>query len=51
MSKKHEKVSMTLNYIGHFVNLFSVVTGYGSISAFAESKSCEFCNRKLRVLQ
>ena len=35
MSKKHKKVSMTLNYIEHFLILASSVTGCISISAFA----------------
>ena len=35
MSKKHKKVSETLNYIEHFLILASSVTGCISISAFA----------------
>ena len=34
-SKKHEKVSTTLNYIEHFLILVSAVIGCVSISAFA----------------
>ena len=35
MSKKHEKVCTTLNYIEHFLILASIITRYISISAFA----------------
>ena len=35
MSRKHEKVSTTLNYFEQFLNLASTITGYISISAFA----------------
>ena len=35
MSKKHKKVSTTLNYIEHFPILASPVTRCGSASAFA----------------
>ena len=35
MSKKHEKVSTTLNYIDHFLILASTITGCVSISDFA----------------
>ena len=35
MSKKHEKNSVTLSYIEHFLILGSEVTGCDSISAFA----------------
>ena len=35
MSRKHKKVSTTLNYFEKFLNLASTVTGYISISAFA----------------
>ena len=34
MSKMYKKVCMTQNYIGHFLILASVVTGYDSNSAF-----------------
>ena len=34
MSKKHEKVCITLNYIEHFLILASTITGYVSISSF-----------------
>ena len=34
MSKKHKKVSTTLNYIAHLLTLASAVTGFVSISAF-----------------
>ena len=35
VSKKHEKVCTTLNYIDYFFNLASAVTEHISISAFA----------------
>ena len=35
MSRKHEKVCTTLNYIEHFLILASAITGCISISAFA----------------
>ena len=35
MSKKHKKVSTTLNYIEHFLFLDSTITGCISISSFA----------------
>ena len=35
ISKKHKKVCTTLNYIEHFLNLASTITGFISISAFA----------------
>ena len=35
MSKKHQKVCTTLNYIEHFLIFASRITGYISISAFA----------------
>ena len=35
MSRKHNQVCTTLNYIEHFLILASTVTGYISISAFA----------------
>ena len=35
MSTKHKKVCTTLNYIEHFLNLASTITGSISISAFA----------------
>ena len=35
MSRKHKKVCPTLNYIEHFLNLTSTITGCISISAFA----------------
>ena len=35
ISKKHKKVSTTLNYIEHFLVLASPITGCVSISAFA----------------
>ena len=35
MSRKHEKVSTTLNYFEQFLNLASPITGYISIPAFA----------------
>ena len=35
MSKKHKKVSATLNYIEDFLILTSAITGCISISAFA----------------
>ena len=35
MSRKHKKVSTTLNYIEHFLILASTFTGCISISAFA----------------
>ena len=35
MSRKHKKVSTTLNYIEHFLILASTITGCISISAFA----------------
>ena len=35
MSKKHKKVSATLNYIEHFLILVSTITGCVSISSFA----------------
>ena len=34
MSRKHKKVSTTLNYIEHFLILASTITGCISISAF-----------------
>ena len=34
MSRKHNKVCTTLNYIEHFLILASAVTGFISISAF-----------------
>ena len=34
MSRKHNKVCTTLNYIKHFLILASAVTGFISISAF-----------------
>ena len=37
MSKKHEKVCKTPNYIEHFYVLASTITGCVSISAFASS--------------
>ena len=37
MSRKHKKVSTTLNYIEQFHILASTFTGYISISAFASS--------------
>ena len=35
VSNKHKKVCTTLNYIKHFLNLASAITGCVSISAFA----------------
>ena len=35
MSKKHKKVSVTLNYIEHFSMLTSTITGCISVSTFA----------------
>ena len=35
MSKKHKKVSKTLNYIKHLLILASKITGWVSISAFS----------------
>ena len=35
VSNKHKKVCTTLNYIKHFLNLASAITGCASISAFA----------------
>ena len=35
MSRKHKKVSATLNYIEHFLILASAITGCILISAFA----------------
>ena len=35
MSRKHEKVCVTLNYIEHFLILASAVTGCISLSAFS----------------
>ena len=35
MSKKHKKVSATLNYIEHFSRLTSTITGCISVSTFA----------------
>ena len=35
MSRKHKKVSKTLNYIKHFLILASTITGCISISGFA----------------
>ena len=35
MSKRHEKVCRTVNYIEHFLILASTITEYISISAFA----------------
>ena len=35
MSKKHKKVSTTLNYIEHFLILASTITGYISICSFS----------------
>ena len=35
ISKKHKKICTTLNYIEHFLNLASIITGCISISAFA----------------
>ena len=35
MSKKHKKVSVTLNYIEHFSMLPSTITGCISVSTFA----------------
>ena len=35
MSKKHKKVSTTLNYTEHFLILTSAITGCISVSAFA----------------
>ena len=35
ISKKHKKFCTTLNYIEHFLNLASIITGCISISAFA----------------
>ena len=35
MSKKHKKVSATLNYIEKFLILGSTITGYVSITTFA----------------
>ena len=35
MSKKHKKVSATLNYIQHFPILVSAITGCISISVFS----------------
>ena len=37
MSKKHEKVCTTLNYIEHLLILASTITGCVSISSFASS--------------
>ena len=37
MRKKHKKVCTTLNYIEHFLNLTSTITGCMSISDFASS--------------
>ena len=34
MSRKHKKISTTLNYIEKFLILASTVTGYISVSAF-----------------
>ena len=34
MSRKHQKVCTTLNYIEHFLILASAITRYISISAF-----------------
>ena len=39
MSNKHKKVCTTLNYMEHFLNLASVVTGCISISVFGSSVS------------
>ena len=35
VSNKHKNVCTTLNYIKHFLNLASAITGCVSISAFA----------------
>ena len=48
MSKKHKKVSMTLNYIEHFLILFFAVTGCISNSVFA---SLLGILQELKVLQ
>ena len=49
MSKKHKKVSMTLNYMEHLTILLSTITGYDSISSFASlvgiPKYYKFCSR------
>ena len=34
MSRKHKKLCTTLNYVEHFLNLASTITGCISISAF-----------------
>ena len=39
MSRKHKKACATLNYIDHFLILAFAITGYISISVFAEIKS------------
>ena len=39
ISKKHEKVCTTLNYIEHFLILASTITEYLSISAFCSMLS------------
>ena len=37
MSRKRKKICTTLNYIEHFLNLDSAITGCISISAFCSS--------------
>ena len=48
MSKKYKKVCTNLNYIKHFLNLASAITGCISISTFAP---CLVFQEELRVLQ
>ena len=49
MSKKHKKVWTTLNYLEHFLNFASTITGCISISASASYELCngikDICNK------
>ena len=45
MSRKHKKICTTLNYIEHFLILFSTVARCISISAWYSYWNCKFCKK------